>query len=100
MAEENKDQKTEKATSKRLRETEEKGQFANSRELTSTLVLFAALMSFLMLGQKTTFQIMEIWIPVDGNRRGSGKIWTYLPIPGHFPVPVGIKNNPAFWFTP
>ena len=61
MAEENKDLKTEDATPKRVRDTEEKGQFANSRELTSTFVLFMALLSFLMLGQKTVFQIMETW---------------------------------------
>ena len=58
---EDKDSKTEKATSKKVRETQEKGQFANSRELTSSFVLLAALLSFLMLGQKTVFQIMETW---------------------------------------
>ena len=61
MAEENKDQKTEEATSKRVRETEEKGQFANSRELTSMFVLMAAVFSFMIAGQQTTFQIMETW---------------------------------------
>ena len=61
MAEENKDQKTEEATSKRLRETEEKGQFANSRELTSMFVLFAAVFSFLIVGEQTALQIMETW---------------------------------------
>lgn len=61
MADEDKDQKTEEASSKRLRETEEKGQFAHSRELTSMFVLLAAIMAFGMAGQHATLSIMGTW---------------------------------------
>ena len=58
---EDKDSKTEKATSKKVRETQEKGQFANSRELTSTFVLLAAILSFAFSGQQGTLKMMATW---------------------------------------
>ncbi len=58
---EDKDSKTEEATSKKVRETQEKGQFANSRELTSTFVLLAAIVSFAFSGQQATHKMMATW---------------------------------------
>jgi flagellar biosynthesis protein FlhB len=58
---EDKDSKTEEATSKKVRETQEKGQFANSRELTSTFVLLAAILSFTFAGQSGALKMMETW---------------------------------------
>ena len=58
---EDKDSKTEEATSKKVRETQEKGQFANSRELTSTFVLLAAIISFAFAGQQGTLKMMATW---------------------------------------
>jgi flagellar biosynthesis protein FlhB len=58
---EDKDSKTEEATSKKVRETQEKGQFANSRELTSTFVLLAAILSFMFAGHQGTLKMMETW---------------------------------------
>ncbi|SVB96073.1 uncharacterized protein METZ01_LOCUS248927, partial [marine metagenome] len=39
MAEENKDQKTEEASPKRITDTQEKGNFAQSREISSSFIL-------------------------------------------------------------
>ena len=58
---EDKDSKTEEATSKKVRETQEKGQFANSRELTSTFVLLAAILSFSFTGQSGAIKMMNTW---------------------------------------
>ena len=61
MAEDNKDQKTEEASPKRISDTEEKGNFANSREVTSAFVLLAALVAFFIVGQQSVQQVMLIW---------------------------------------
>ena len=58
---EDKYSKTEEATSKKIRETQEKGQFANSRELTSTFVLLAAILSFALSGQQGTLKMIATW---------------------------------------
>jgi flagellar biosynthetic protein FlhB len=58
---EDKESKTEEATSKKVRETQEKGQFANSRELTSAFVLLAAITSFSFTGQEATLKMMSAW---------------------------------------
>lgn len=61
MAEEDKDSKTEPASPKRVRETEEKGQFANSKELTSAFILMAAIGAFTLAGKQSTLRMMGIW---------------------------------------
>ena len=61
MAEENKDSKTEEATTKRIRETEEKGQFANSKEMTSMFILMSAILAFSIVGAQSTQRMMEAW---------------------------------------
>jgi len=61
MAEEDKESKTEDASSKRVRESEEKGQFANSKELTSMFLLMAAIMAFFIAGGQATQRMMESW---------------------------------------
>ncbi len=61
MAEENKDQKTEEATSKRITDAEEKGNFAHSREVSSSFILLAAIIVFSIVGQQLTLNIMGIW---------------------------------------
>ncbi len=61
MAEENKDQKTEDASSKRVRETEERGQFTNSRELTSAFILLAGVIAFSIAGRASTKKVMATW---------------------------------------
>ncbi|MFQ5716333.1 MAG: EscU/YscU/HrcU family type III secretion system export apparatus switch protein, partial [Nitrospinales bacterium] len=61
MAEEDKDSKTEPASPKRVRETEEKGQFANSKEFTSTFILMAAIAAFTIAGRQSTLQMMGTW---------------------------------------
>ena len=54
MAEENKDQKTEEASSKRITDTEEKGNFAQSREISSSFVLLASIIAFSIVGRHAT----------------------------------------------
>ena len=61
MAEENKDQKTEEATPKRITDTEEKGNFIHSREVSSSFVLLAAILSFAVAGQRATLNMMGTW---------------------------------------
>ena len=61
MAEENKDQKTEEATAKRITDTEEKGNFIHSREVSSSFVLLAAILSFAVVGQRATLNMMGTW---------------------------------------
>ena len=61
MAEDNKDQKTEEPTSKRITDTEDKGNFAHSREINSSFILLASLMGFMMMGEQSTKNIMEAW---------------------------------------
>lgn len=60
MAEEDKDQRTEEPTSKRLRETREKGQFANSKEISSVFVLMASILAFYMAGSHAWTNLMGI----------------------------------------
>jgi len=67
MAEDNKDQKTEEASPKRISDTEEKGNFANSREVTSAFVLLAALVAFLVVGQQSVQQVMLVWRSIFGE---------------------------------
>lgn len=61
MAEENKDQKTEEATSKRITDTEEKGNFAHSKEVSSSFVLLSALVALSMMGGQGTKNMMVAW---------------------------------------
>ena len=61
MAENNKDQKTEEPTSKRVTDTEKKGNFAHSKEINSSFILLAALLSFMILGEQSTRNVMGSW---------------------------------------
>ncbi len=61
MAEDNKDQKTEEPSPKRITDTEEKGNFAHSREINSSFVLLAALLGFLITGEQSTRNLMGSW---------------------------------------
>ena len=61
MAEENKDQKTEEATSKRITDTEEKGYFAQSREISSSFVLLASIIAFSIVGRHATETVIKTW---------------------------------------
>ena len=61
MAEENKDQKTEEATSKRITDTEEKGNFAQSREISSSFVLLASIIAFSIVGRHATETVIKTW---------------------------------------
>ncbi|GJL79996.1 MAG: flagellar biosynthetic protein FlhB [Nitrospinaceae bacterium] len=61
MAEENKDQKTEEASSKRIADSEEKGNFALSKEMTSSFILLAAVLSLYAVGQQGPLKMMALW---------------------------------------
>ncbi len=61
MAEENKDQKTEEASAKRIQEAEEKGNFTHSREMTSSFILMAAILAFFAIGQQGPIKMMDTW---------------------------------------
>ena len=61
MAEDNKDQKTEEPSSKRITDTEEKGNFAHSKEINSAFILLAALSGFMMTGEQSTRNVLEAW---------------------------------------
>ena len=61
MAEENKDQKTEEASSKRITDTEKKGNFAQSREISSAFVLLASILSFSIAGKHSTETVLKTW---------------------------------------
>jgi len=61
MAEDNKDQKTEEPSSKRITDSEKKGNFAHSREINSSFILLAALLGFMILGEQSTRNVMGSW---------------------------------------
>ena len=61
MAEENKDQKTEEASSKRVTDAEGKGNFALSKELTSSFILLGATLSLYAVGQQVPLKMMVLW---------------------------------------
>ncbi|PIQ97344.1 MAG: flagellar biosynthesis protein FlhB [Nitrospinae bacterium CG11_big_fil_rev_8_21_14_0_20_56_8] len=61
MAEENKDQKTEDPTSKRITDAEEKGNFAHSREITSSFILLGAVTIFAAAGADLTQRMLLSW---------------------------------------
>ncbi len=61
MAEENKDQKTEEASAKRITDAEEKGNFALSKEMTSSVILLAAILSLYLVGQQGPLKMMALW---------------------------------------
>ncbi|SVC52162.1 uncharacterized protein METZ01_LOCUS305016, partial [marine metagenome] len=61
MAEENKDQKTEDASSKRISDTQEKGNFAQSREISSSFVLLASVLAFSIGGKHATETVIKTW---------------------------------------
>ena len=61
MAEDNKDQKTEEPSSKRITDTEEKGNFAHSREINSSFILLAALLGFMITGEQSARNVLESW---------------------------------------
>lgn len=60
MAEEDKDQRTEDASAKRLKETREKGQFPHSKEISSVFVLMASIIAFSLAGSFTWEHLMAI----------------------------------------
>ena len=64
MAEENKDQKTEEASSKRISDTQEKGNFAQSREISSSFVLLASIIGFSIAGKHATETVMKTWYSI------------------------------------
>ena len=64
MAEENKDQKTEEASSKRIADTQEKGNFAQSREISSSFVLLASIIAFSIVGKQATETVIKTWYAV------------------------------------
>ena len=64
MAEENKDQKTEEASSKRISDTQEKGNFAQSREIASSFVLLASIIGFSIAGRHATETVMKTWYSI------------------------------------
>lgn len=61
MAEEKFEQKTEEATSKRIRDAQRKGNFALSREVTSVFVLLGAMISLMIAGPMSLRKMMETW---------------------------------------
>jgi Flagellar biosynthesis pathway, component FlhB len=61
MAEESKDQKTEEASSKRIADTREKGNFAQSREISSSFVLLASIIGFSIAGRHATETVIKTW---------------------------------------
>lgn len=61
MADNDKDQRTEEASPKRRRDTEEKGQFAISKEVNSAFVLLGSLLVFIFMGGQITQDIMKMW---------------------------------------
>ena len=61
MAEENKDQKTEEASPKKITDTEEKGNFAQSREISSSFVLLASIIAFSIVGRHATETVIKTW---------------------------------------
>ncbi|WP_244875036.1 EscU/YscU/HrcU family type III secretion system export apparatus switch protein [Nitrospina gracilis] len=54
MDEENKDQKTEEPSAKRIQDAQERGNFAHSRELTSAFILMMAILAFALGGSFVT----------------------------------------------
>jgi len=67
VEEQDKEQKTEEATSKRFQETQEKGNFAHSREMTSAFILLMATLSFMMAGSSSTRRMMSAWHNLIGE---------------------------------
>jgi len=61
MAEESKDQKTEEASPKRITDTQEKGNFAQSREISSSFVLLASVIAFSLAGGHATETVIKTW---------------------------------------
>jgi flagellar biosynthesis protein FlhB len=61
MSDDNKDQKTEEPSSKRVTDSENKGNFAHSREINSSFILLAALVGFMTMGEQSTRNIMSSW---------------------------------------
>ena len=61
MAEDNKDQKTEEPSSKRISDSEEKGNFAQSKEINSVFILLSALLGFMIMGEQSTREVMGSW---------------------------------------
>ncbi|CAI2717981.1 flagellar biosynthesis protein FlhB [Nitrospina watsonii] len=61
MDEENKDQKTEEPSAKRIQDAEDRGNFAHSRELTSAFILMTAILAFAVGGSFITKEMMTVW---------------------------------------
>jgi flagellar biosynthetic protein FlhB len=61
MAEESKNQKTEEASPKRIADTQEKGNFAQSREISSSFVLLASVIAFSIVGRHATETVIKTW---------------------------------------
>lgn len=95
MAEENKDQKTEAATAKRITDTEEKGNFAHSKEVSSSFVLLSALLGFLIVGEKGTQGMMRAWHNILGNAQA-----VTLDIDGIYRVFLSIAESTFFILAP
>lgn len=60
MAEDTSQERTERATPKRLQQAREKGQIPRSRELTTTLLLLASSAGLLMMGESVGRSILEM----------------------------------------
>jgi flagellar biosynthesis protein FlhB len=75
MSDDNKDQKTEDASSKRVSDAEKKGNFANSKEITSSFVLLGAISIFMFSGRELTQKMMFSWRDILG-RAGSTNFTT------------------------
>ncbi len=79
-AEEDKDQRTEEPSSKRLKETKEKGQFANSKEVSSVFVLMASILAFYFAGSHAWTSLTEIssYIFSESYTLGTTQTGVYL----------------------
>ena len=67
MADTDKDSKTEKASSKRLNEALQKGNFAQAQEIGVVFTLFAGLLVVLWYGQDLAMNVMNLSVSIFGN---------------------------------
>ena len=67
MADTDKDSKTEKASSKRLNEAFQKGNFAQAQEIGVVFTLFAGLLVVLWYGQDLAMNVMNLSVSIFGN---------------------------------
>ena len=67
MADTDKDSKTEKATTKRLEEAFEKGNFAQAPEIGTVFTLFAGLLVVVWFGKDVAMNVMNLSVSIFGN---------------------------------